>query len=170
VREHENFDWALVVILTPLLSAIRLFTRPGRQLIDLSHEHDIHVGSGGNVGEGMDNDAHEEHVSLEASETDVTIIEEFQRVSVVDTLAHLIIKIVRLNSVELDLTSLFWVQANFSESQFDFLHVLELFPGLFSQLLCPLINELFGVLVLVELISFRSLIINGGWRSIGISP
>ena len=98
MREHENLDGALVIVLVPLLSAVSLLALPGRMVVDTSHENDIHVGSSGDVRKHEDRGADEKHVSLEASETDVTVVEELQRVYVFDSLTCLIVKIVGLHS------------------------------------------------------------------------
>lgn len=98
MRKYEHLDGTLVVVLAPLLSAVRFLALPGGHIVDLSHKHDVHVGGRGDVREDKDDSADEEHVGLETSEADVTIVEELQRVYVFDSLTCLIVKIVGLHS------------------------------------------------------------------------
>lgn len=160
MREHENLDGALVIVLVPLLSAVSLLALPGRMVVDTSHENDIHVGSSGDVRKHEDRGADEKHVSLEASETDVTVVEELQRVSVIDSLADLIVKIVGLNSVELDLS--FRKFSECLETLNDLLHALDLLQGLRTEHFLSLCLLFFGVFVLENRIDdwFRHFFLN----------
>jgi hypothetical protein len=94
----------------------------------------------------VDHGADEEQVSLEASETDVTVVEELQRVSVIDSLADLIVKIVGLNSVELDLS--FRKFSELLETLDDLFHALDFLLGLCTEQYLSLCLLFFGVFFL----------------------